>query len=53
MFVFHLIDGIIEILDWDKDKIWCRGSNSASKYTISNDAWKIIFPLHMAEKLNV
>jgi len=44
-FLYHLIDGIIEILDWDKHKIWCKGMNSVSQYPLSKDAWKIMYPL--------
>jgi len=50
VFVYHLIDGITEILDWDKNKIWCRGINSVSQYSLSTEAWKIIYPLTKEQK---
>jgi hypothetical protein len=50
LFVYHLTDGIIEILDWDRNKIWCRGLNSVSQYTINSNAWNIIHPLTEEQK---
>lgn len=50
LFVYHLIDGIIEILDWDRNRIWCRGINSVSQYTVNSNAWNIIHPLTKEQK---
>lgn len=45
VFLYHLIDGITEILWWNDKEIVCRGINSVSKYTLSPEAWKIMYPL--------
>lgn len=50
IFLYHLTDGITEVLWWDNKSVLCRGVNSVSEYYLDPDSWKIMYPLNKEQK---